>query len=105
MPDFAYSGWEQNTTGPGRYVAKRADLQFDVQTGESNFTFFSGVDIFLGAGESLWRNVELKPVPDSMTQFPEYETIFGVEFFNPFHSSSPLALSPQVGRLCIAVMI
>eukprot|EP01063_Lacrimia_lanifica_P039590 TRINITY_DN8724_c1_g1_i1.p1 TRINITY_DN8724_c1_g1~~TRINITY_DN8724_c1_g1_i1.p1 ORF type:complete len:3085 (+),score=1246.46 TRINITY_DN8724_c1_g1_i1:263-9517(+) len=62
-PEFSYSGWE--ASGPGRYRAARAELHVDIQQ-----------------SEVLWRNDALKPVPDSMTQFPDFETIFGRE---PLH--------------------
>eukprot|EP00906_Rhabdomonas_costata_P012121 RCo017320 len=48
--------------GDGRFEAPRAELRFDVQ----------GVELF-------WRNDELKPVPDSMTHFPDFEVILGRE--------------------------
>merc|ERR1712194_552462 len=32
--------------------------------------------------EVLWRNDELKPIPDSMTQYNDYDIIFGRE---PLH--------------------
>ena len=61
-PDFDYSGWQRDGHGTGRYTAPAAELRIDVQS-----------------GEVLWRNDELKPVPDSMTQFADFETIFGRE--------------------------
>eukprot|EP01061_Rhynchopus_euleeides_P007779 TRINITY_DN1682_c1_g1_i2.p1 TRINITY_DN1682_c1_g1~~TRINITY_DN1682_c1_g1_i2.p1 ORF type:complete len:3842 (+),score=1703.90 TRINITY_DN1682_c1_g1_i2:1018-11526(+) len=62
-PDFSYTGWE--LSGTDKYSAKRAELHVNVQS-----------------CEVLWRNDALRPVPDSMTQFPDYETIFGRE---PLH--------------------
>ena len=61
-PDFEYQGWKRLQKGTGRYVAERAELKMDLQT-----------------AEILWRNDELKPVPDSMTQYSDFETIFGRE--------------------------
>lgn len=46
--------------GAGRYICRRSDLKLDTQT-----------------GEILWRNDELKPVPDSMTQYADFKAIFG----------------------------
>ena len=63
-PDFSYTGWEASGS-TDKFVAKRAELQVNVQS-----------------CEVLWRNDALRPVPDSMTQFPDYETIFGRE---PLH--------------------
>jgi hypothetical protein len=77
-PTFAFEGWaKQSASAPaagagagggssskskmlGRFVAASAELTVDMQT-----------------GEVLWRNDELKPVPDSMTQYADFETIFG----------------------------
>ena len=64
-PGFSYTGWEAASEAGGKYRAKRAELNVDVQS-----------------CEVLWRNDALRPVPDSMTQFPDYETIFGRE---PLH--------------------
>ncbi|DAZ97871.1 TPA: LOW QUALITY PROTEIN: hypothetical protein N0F65_003298 [Lagenidium giganteum] len=56
--------WEwQEATGignSGRYVCQKTQLKLDLQT-----------------GEILWRNDELKPVPDSMTQYSDFKGIFG----------------------------
>lgn len=57
---FEYSGWRRE--GPGRYLATRAELRVDVQT-----------------AEIMWRRDELKPIPDSMSQFVDYETLFSKE--------------------------
>lgn len=46
--------------GTGRYICRKSDLKLDTQT-----------------GEILWRNDELKPVPDSMTQYADFKAIFG----------------------------
>lgn len=48
--------------GMGRFVLTGQDLQVDVQT-----------------GELLWRNDSLKPIPDSMVQFQDFNTLFGKE--------------------------
>eukprot|EP01012_Entosiphon_sulcatum_P024255 TRINITY_DN29428_c0_g1_i1.p1 TRINITY_DN29428_c0_g1~~TRINITY_DN29428_c0_g1_i1.p1 ORF type:complete len:4234 (+),score=586.19 TRINITY_DN29428_c0_g1_i1:35-12736(+) len=48
--------------GHGRYQAPQSGLQVDVQ----------GAELF-------WRNDELRPVPDSMTHFADFETILGKE--------------------------
>lgn len=47
------------------YFAEKAELKIDAQS-----------------AEILWKNDELKPIPDSMTQYSEYLTIFGKE---PLH--------------------
>ena len=59
---FQSGGWSRDADlgGPGRYLAEKANLRLDVQT-----------------GEIIWRNDALKPVPDSMTQFGDFETLFG----------------------------
>ena len=62
-PGFKYQGWE--AMGLDRYLARRGELNVDIQ-----------------GYEVLWRNDALRPVPDSMTQFPDFETIFGRE---PLH--------------------
>eukprot|EP01059_Diplonema_ambulator_P000956 TRINITY_DN1073_c1_g4_i1.p1 TRINITY_DN1073_c1_g4~~TRINITY_DN1073_c1_g4_i1.p1 ORF type:complete len:4122 (+),score=1331.11 TRINITY_DN1073_c1_g4_i1:86-12451(+) len=62
-PEFTYKGWA--STANDRYSAARAELHVDIQ-----------------GCEVLWRNDALRPVPDSMTQFPDFETIFGRE---PLH--------------------
>eukprot|EP01060_Flectonema_neradi_P040006 TRINITY_DN8997_c1_g1_i1.p1 TRINITY_DN8997_c1_g1~~TRINITY_DN8997_c1_g1_i1.p1 ORF type:complete len:4144 (+),score=716.08 TRINITY_DN8997_c1_g1_i1:58-12489(+) len=62
-PGFKYQGWE--SMGLDRYLARRGELNVDIQ-----------------GFEVLWRNDALRPVPDSMTQFPDFETIFGRE---PLH--------------------
>eukprot|EP01062_Namystynia_karyoxenos_P039074 TRINITY_DN2841_c0_g1_i1.p1 TRINITY_DN2841_c0_g1~~TRINITY_DN2841_c0_g1_i1.p1 ORF type:complete len:4290 (+),score=1351.18 TRINITY_DN2841_c0_g1_i1:81-12872(+) len=61
-PDFANVGWEGSAGSGSRFAARSAELQIDAQ-----------------GCEVLWRNDDLKPVPDSMTQFPDFETIFGKE--------------------------
>jgi hypothetical protein len=51
-PAFAYSGWTRvGGLGTGLFSAERAELKVDVQ-----------------AAEVMWRNDELKPVPDSIVQ-------------------------------------
>jgi hypothetical protein len=57
--DFDYRGWTQLPVG-GRYSAKEAALTLDAQS-----------------GELLWRNDALKPVPDSMSRFGDFEALFG----------------------------
>ncbi|KAH3756032.1 nxn protein [Pelomyxa schiedti] len=59
-PQFEYSGWTHS--GRGKFEASRAEISFDAQM-----------------AEFLWRNDELRPVPDSMTQFSDFETLFGRE--------------------------
>ncbi|KAF1319029.1 hypothetical protein FI667_g13369, partial [Globisporangium splendens] len=49
-----------NVSSTGRYYCKKTELKLDTQT-----------------GEILWRNDELKPVPDSMTQYADFKAIFG----------------------------
>ena len=53
---FEYDGWHKESAG--RYIAVRADLKVDIQT-----------------AEITWRRDELKPVPDSMTQFTDFESV------------------------------
>lgn len=40
---------------------------------------FSGLVLYLQTGELFWRKQELKPVPDSMSHFTDYENIVGKE--------------------------
>eukprot|EP00048_Salpingoeca_helianthica_P023358 m.23852 g.23852 ORF g.23852 m.23852 type:complete len:4219 (+) comp8583_c1_seq1:2019-14675(+) len=56
-PSFECPRWARE--GPGRYVATGFDLQLDLQS-----------------AEILWRNDDLRPVPDSMTQFQDYQSLF-----------------------------
>ncbi|KAI9918712.1 hypothetical protein PsorP6_012156 [Peronosclerospora sorghi] len=51
---------ESDVGGVGKFKCQQQELKLDVQT-----------------GEILWRNDELKPVPDSMTQFADFMAIFG----------------------------
>ena len=53
---FEYDGWHKEAAG--RYIAVRADLKVDIQT-----------------AEITWRRDELKPVPDSMSQFTDFESV------------------------------
>ncbi|OQS06902.1 hypothetical protein THRCLA_20266 [Thraustotheca clavata] len=53
---------DSGVTGAGRYVCVQAEMKIDLQT-----------------CEILWRNDELKPVPDSMIQFSDYRHQFGNE--------------------------
>lgn len=46
--------------GAAKYSCRQQELKLDAQT-----------------GEILWRNDELKPVPDSMTQYADFMAIFG----------------------------
>ncbi|RLN73048.1 hypothetical protein BBJ28_00012419, partial [Nothophytophthora sp. Chile5] len=60
-PSEAWNWMEEaGVSGVGRYVCHEQELKLDAQT-----------------GEILWRNDELKPVPDSMTQFADFMAIFG----------------------------
>jgi hypothetical protein len=59
-PTFEYSGWRRE--GPGRYLATKSDLRVDIQT-----------------AEIMWRRDELKPIPDSMSQFVDFEALFSKE--------------------------
>ncbi|RHY98210.1 hypothetical protein DYB35_004616 [Aphanomyces astaci] len=52
--------WEVEAAG--RYVCVQAEMKIDFQS-----------------GEILWRNDELKPVPDSMVQYSDYRHQFGQE--------------------------
>jgi thiol-disulfide isomerase/thioredoxin len=63
LREFAYVGWQAE--GAGRFLAREAEIKFDAQT-----------------AESLWRGHAQKPVPDSMTQFPDFETLFGREAYH-----------------------
>jgi hypothetical protein len=56
-PSFECPRWTHD--GPGRYVAVGFDLQLDLQS-----------------AEILWRNDDLRPVPDSMSQFQDYQSLF-----------------------------
>ena len=56
-PQFDDQGWSKD--GPGRFVSQRTELKLDLQT-----------------GEVLWRNDNLKPVPDSIAQFSDYQAFF-----------------------------
>ncbi|KAF0690318.1 Aste57867_18249 [Aphanomyces stellatus] len=49
-------------TAAGRYICRQAEMKVDFQS-----------------GEILWRNDELKPVPDSMVQYSDYRHEFGQE--------------------------
>ncbi|CAK4174347.1 unnamed protein product [Aphanomyces euteiches] len=49
-------------SGEGRYICRQAEMKVDFQS-----------------GEILWRNDELKPVPDSMIQYSDYRHEFGQE--------------------------
>lgn len=51
---------ESDMGGVGKYRCREQELKLDAQT-----------------GEILWRNDELKPVPDSMTQYADYMALFG----------------------------
>jgi thiol-disulfide isomerase/thioredoxin len=61
-PTFVYNGWISDGY---TFVASSLDLRFSPQT-----------------SEVLWRNDELRPVPDSMVQFNDYDSMFGRE---PLH--------------------
>ena len=61
-PTFVYNGW---VTEGYAFLAPSLDLRFSAQT-----------------SEVLWRNDELRPVPDSMIQFNDYDSMFGRE---PLH--------------------
>ena len=38
-----------------------------------------GITVDVQAAEVLYRNAEIKPVPDSMSAFADFETVFGKE--------------------------
>ncbi|TYZ50886.1 hypothetical protein PybrP1_007186 [[Pythium] brassicae (nom. inval.)] len=60
-PDESHEWTEEaDVASTGRYICKKTELKLDAQT-----------------GEILWRNDELKPVPDSMTQYGDFKAIFG----------------------------
>lgn len=56
-PQFSDQTWE--AFGPGRYKSIASELKLDLQT-----------------GEVFWRNDDLQPVPDSIAQFSDYQTLF-----------------------------
>ncbi len=56
-PAFECGTWKRE--GSGRFVASHAELQLDLQS-----------------AEVLWRNDDLRPIPDSMSQFGDYESLF-----------------------------
>mmetsp|Transcript_2150 Transcript_2150/g.2909 ORF Transcript_2150/g.2909 Transcript_2150/m.2909 type:complete len:4480 (+) Transcript_2150:77-13516(+) len=63
VPMLHVTGWVQRKWAggaTGRWDAQGAELTIDLQT-----------------TEVLWRDDELKPVPDSMTQFVDYASLFG----------------------------
>ena len=72
---------EWTESGTGRYRIEARELEIDLQT-----------------AEILWRRDGLKPVPDSMVQFGDFETIFG-------HQSLHCGLvSCQVERLWVKII-
>jgi hypothetical protein len=56
-PQFEDAGWRKD--GPGRFASIKTELKLDLQT-----------------GEVLWRNDDLKPVPDSISQFSDFQAMF-----------------------------
>lgn len=60
-----------STSSPSWTLAQSAD----VITGPP----FSGLIFHFRSGELFWRQKELKPVPDSMSHFSDYEVILGKE--------------------------
>lgn len=56
-PGFEESGWRSG--GPGIFLAPLSELKLDLHT-----------------GEVFWRNDDLKPVPDSISQFSDYQAMF-----------------------------
>ncbi|TDH74318.1 hypothetical protein CCR75_003035 [Bremia lactucae] len=62
--DDQHDSWEwidvSEVGGAGKYSCHLQEINLDVQT-----------------GKLLWRNDELKPVPDSMTQHADFKIIFG----------------------------
>ena len=66
-PAFNYVGWKHGADlggqgGLGVFIAPTEGITVDVQ-----------------AAEVLYRNAEIKPVPDSMSAFADFETVFGKE--------------------------
>jgi hypothetical protein len=60
-PKFRYSGWKtQNSSRRGGYTASDVEIQVDLQS-----------------AEVMWRSDELRPVPDSMAQFNDFDALFG----------------------------
>ena len=59
-PEFECSDWRtEGGATSGRYVSDSSELTIDVQS-----------------AEILWRSGGMKPVPDSMTLFPDYADLF-----------------------------
>lgn len=58
----AGADWSSLGSGLGRYACVQHELTVDVQS-----------------AEVMWRNTGMTPVPDSMTQFADYEALFGRE--------------------------
>lgn len=58
IEDDTASGWTMESRG--KYISPDKEMTLDVQ-----------------AAQILWRNDELKPLPDSMTHFNDFHTIFG----------------------------
>lgn len=60
-PTFRYKGWEnRDSTRRGGYMARDVEIQIDLQS-----------------AEVMWRSDELRPVPDSMAQFNDFDALFG----------------------------
>ena len=60
-PKFQYAGWKlRNTSRRGGYTASDVEIQVDLQS-----------------AEVMWRSDELRPVPDSMAQFNDFDALFG----------------------------
>jgi hypothetical protein len=61
-PGFVHSGWIADPAHPGLFVAPETGIRVDVQ-----------------GAEVLFRDSDVRPVPDSMAAFSDFETVFGRE--------------------------
>lgn len=67
-PDFDHVGWIADPSHPGLFVAPETGIRVDVQ-----------------AAEVLFRDSDVRPVPDSMAAFSDFETVFGREALQCAH--------------------
>jgi hypothetical protein len=61
-PHFEFSGWTTEPAAPGLFIASSAGIMVDIQ-----------------CGEVLYRAAEIRPVPESMAAFADFEQVFGRE--------------------------
>ena len=67
-PEFTYAGWIADSSHPGLYVAPEVGIRVDIQ-----------------GAEVLYRDSEIRPVPDSMAAFSDFEAVFGREALQCAH--------------------